>query len=219
MTAESWRAIPGYGTFYEASDAGRIRSLTRSYPDHPTWKPRPGRILKQFIHRHYPTVDLSINGRVKHWKVANLVALTFIGPKPFPTAHVCHGNGDKRDSSLTNLRYDSASGNRLDDRRNGTDYHVNLEKCPAGHDYNDENTYVVPATGHRQCRPCKNARMNGGLAGRTPPKHGTGYTYRAYKCRCPECLAAEVSHNAKKYSKKKARNDTDHDQHDIDQEA
>ena len=27
--------------------------------------------------------------------------------------------------------------------------------CPAGHEYTEENTYVIPGKGHRQCRACK----------------------------------------------------------------
>jgi len=30
--------------------------------------------------------------------------------------------------------------------------------CPQGHPYSEENTYVIPATGHRQCRECNRAR-------------------------------------------------------------
>lgn len=33
--------------------------------------------------------------------------------------------------------------------------------CPKGHPYDDENTYIVPSTGHRQCRACIRARPGG----------------------------------------------------------
>lgn len=29
--------------------------------------------------------------------------------------------------------------------------------CPRGHEYDDENTYVSPVSGHRACRTCSNA--------------------------------------------------------------
>lgn len=30
-------------------------------------------------------------------------------------------------------------------------------QCPAGHEYTEENTYVIPGTSQRQCRACKRA--------------------------------------------------------------
>lgn len=30
--------------------------------------------------------------------------------------------------------------------------------CPQRHEYNDENTYIFPRTGHRQCLVCKKSR-------------------------------------------------------------
>jgi hypothetical protein len=33
----------------------------------------------------------------------------------------------------------------------------NVIRCPAGHDYTEENTYVIPGTSQRQCRLCKRA--------------------------------------------------------------
>lgn len=35
---------------------------------------------------------------------------------------------------------------------------ANKVTCPAGHAYTDENTYIIPSTGARQCRICRTKR-------------------------------------------------------------
>ena len=45
-------------------------------------------------------------------------------------------------------------------RSGGGKFNKSKTHCPQGHEYNKENTYVVPKSGNRQCRVCRasNAR-------------------------------------------------------------
>lgn len=52
------------------------------------------------------------------YRVNVLVLLAFRGPRP-SRADACHGNGDPNDNALTNLRWDTRSGNMLDASRHG----------------------------------------------------------------------------------------------------
>lgn len=103
---ESWRPCPGFESFYDVSDLGRVR---RSAPGTNT---EPGRIVK-VVARHdgYLQVHLTAGPARSSKAVHCLVALAFLGPRPFPGAQVNHKDGDKPNCRLTNLEYVSASEN------------------------------------------------------------------------------------------------------------
>jgi hypothetical protein len=114
--------IPGYDG-YEASDLGRVRSVNR----YVTQLSRggklyrrcfAGRILRQTVPKDgYPKVSLGFKQNVH---VHIVVMLAFRGPPP--SGHwVAHDDGDEGNAKLSNLRYDTPSGNHLDKRRHGTD--------------------------------------------------------------------------------------------------
>jgi len=80
---EQWRAIPGLEGYYDASTHGRIRSV-------PRLRTR-GRIRKLTPDRKgYAMIIISVEGKHTTYKVATLVARTFIGPRP-PGQYVLHG--------------------------------------------------------------------------------------------------------------------------------
>jgi hypothetical protein len=79
-----------------------------------------GRVLLPSIDIHgYRTVCLKGNGKAKTQKIATLVALTFLGPRP--EAHVVrHGVGGQLDDSLANLCWGTKSEDIADKVRDGT---------------------------------------------------------------------------------------------------
>lgn len=146
--SEIWRTLPDWEGIYEVSDSGRVRSLDRI-----TSRGRlRGRVLSPGISNGYLTVCLSGDGRRRTAKVHTLVAETFLGPRPADRV-VCHGNGDKTDNRLANLRYDSPSENVRDVVRHGRHVQANKTRCPRDHEYTPENTTV--RNGARYCRACK----------------------------------------------------------------
>ena len=79
-----WTSIPGYEGFYEVSNYGDVRSLTRSvhYGRHKNTVYQ-GRYLKQFISGSYLGVKLAKAGVTKTKYVHELVLLAFEGDRPF----------------------------------------------------------------------------------------------------------------------------------------
>lgn len=162
---EEWRAIPGWEGFYEVSDHGRIRGLDRrivtSDGRHCLIR---GRILPGTVNYHgYLRVTLSRNGDQEEWPIHRLVLLAFRGVLP-PGMHSCHTNGNQIDNRLTNLRYDTVSGNRVDSVRHGTHRETRKTHCSRGHEYTPENTYLSHRPNRenpsRRCRQCNKDRCN-----------------------------------------------------------
>lgn len=118
---ESWRSVPGWKGFYEVSDLGRVRSLTRICQCYggPNKKRRYiGRVLATYGIK-YPIVILSRPGGKPHtYNVHRLVMLAFEGPPPKGT-QICHNNDNPQDNRLSNLRYDTCIANLADAKKNG----------------------------------------------------------------------------------------------------
>jgi len=110
---ETWKDIPGFEGVYQASDRGRIRSLTR--PRH------PGRVLRQHVTANgYLHVQLSMGGKVMTKSVHRLVALTFLGEPPKGLPLVLHGDGVETNNRIENLRYGTQEQNLADRVTHGT---------------------------------------------------------------------------------------------------
>ena len=121
---EIWRPINGYEGIYEASNCGRIRSLTRDVLVDSKWgahlRSKRGRILTpRPAPNDYLQVDLSINGSHERRNVHAIIAETFLGPRPNGLV-TCHNNGRCADNRETNLRYDTPTGNGQDRCLHGT---------------------------------------------------------------------------------------------------
>jgi len=104
---EEWKAVPGFPG-YEVSDRGRVRSF------------RVPRVLRAEVDgRGHASVWLMNTGRAKRQSVHRLVLLAFRGPAP--AGHEsCHGDGDLRNNTLKNLRWDTHRNNMADKKRHGT---------------------------------------------------------------------------------------------------
>lgn len=111
---ETWLPVPGYEGLYEVSSYGQVRRSNGS-------RMAPaGYILKPRItHDGYVRYGLSKNRRYWHVKSHRLVALAFLGPPPFPKAHVAHFDGDRMNNHVLNLRWASQLENEADKKRHG----------------------------------------------------------------------------------------------------
>jgi len=108
---EVWLPIRGYEGIYEVSNYGRVRSLPRTYI-------RICHVKKRILSTKsgpdgYPRANLCVDGKPATRLVHQLVAEAFIGPCP-PGKLVCHNDGTRKNSKLSNLRYDTNSGNMAD---------------------------------------------------------------------------------------------------------
>lgn len=149
--AEKWLPIPEWEGLYEVSDQGRVLSVRRKLI----------RKLQPDVHDAYLTVNLSRDGTVKKYFVHRLVLLTFVGPCP-EGMESRHLNGKPDDNRLHNLKWDTRIANARDKYEHRTVYQHAIEQCPAGHDYNEANTYVYVnerGRSERHCRMCRRERM------------------------------------------------------------
>jgi len=112
-----WASVPGYEGFYEVSNQGDVRSLTRSVNygrhDRVTYQ---GRELKQFVSGRYLSVKLAKAGVTKTMYVHELVLRAFEGerPKLSERCEIRHLDGDKLNNRLSNLKYGTVSENFAD---------------------------------------------------------------------------------------------------------
>lgn len=103
-----WKEIPGFPD-YEISDNGSIRRATAGCGA------VKGKILRQYSDEAGRlTCTIRRLGRHKTVRPSRLVAITFIGPPPFPRAEACHNNGNPQDNRKNNLRWDTCAGNKAD---------------------------------------------------------------------------------------------------------
>lgn len=91
--------------------------------------------------------------------VHRLVLIAFVGPPP-DGMEVCHNDGDPTNNVLSNLRWDTRTGNMRDAVDHRT--HVNARKshCKRGHLLREPNLIpsVTKRSGHRGCLACNRAQ-------------------------------------------------------------
>lgn len=109
MRKEFWKEIPNFEGFYEASNLGRIRSMSRQIKTRPhgRWYLRTikSTLLKEAENGFgYKVVGLCKKGVVRHYKVQRLIASAFI-PNPDKKSDTNHKSGDKGDNSVKNLEW------------------------------------------------------------------------------------------------------------------
>ncbi len=116
---EIWKPVPDYEAFYHVSNRGRVRSRDRTVESGAIKLKLRGRLLRVYYQKGYAAVGLSRAGVVKNKSVHRLVMLAFVGPCP-DGCEVLHGDGDRSNNRLENLRYGTASDNEKDKHKHGT---------------------------------------------------------------------------------------------------
>jgi len=103
---------------YRVSRDGRVESCWtrrgRLCVQSETWHP-----LKPILRGGYPTVNLARGGKKTICKIHRLVLEAYVGPCPEGMV-ACHGDGDRANNDLSNLRWDTPRANSDDSLRHGT---------------------------------------------------------------------------------------------------
>lgn len=109
---EEWRDIKGYEGYYQVSNLGRVKSLSRIV-QHKRYGTYPvcGKALKPSKQRQgYLMAHVCINNRKKGVLIHRLVASAFI-PNPHDKKTVNHKDGDKANNHVSNLEWATQSEN------------------------------------------------------------------------------------------------------------
>lgn len=112
---EHWLPVVGYEGLYEVSSLGAVRSVTRTVPDIRGWtRTFQGKPLVPSVSPHgYVGVGLHRNGSGRRIWIHVLVAAAFLGARP-EGMQVAHGDGDRANNEVSNLRYATVAENQAD---------------------------------------------------------------------------------------------------------
>lgn len=111
---EEWRVIPS-APDYAVSNLGRVKRVVKNI------RPLTGRPLRVQLSTHgYPQVALFIFGKTVQWRVHRAVCEAFNGLAPSPTHHAAHRDGNRLNSSPSNVYWATPQENTLDTVRHGT---------------------------------------------------------------------------------------------------
>lgn len=100
----TWKDIPGYEGYYQASDQGEIRSLDREVKHGKYTYIRKGVIRVPFENQGYYDITLNKSGVETTYPVHRLIAMTFI-PNPNNLPCVNHIDGNKQNNLVDNLEW------------------------------------------------------------------------------------------------------------------
>lgn len=154
LLTETWLPVVGWEGLYEVSDQGRVRSLPREVAFGERTRVVPSRILKPGRDVHGKLyVNLSNGSLRRVQRVHRLVLEAFVGPRP-EGMEGCHFDDDNENNRLSNLRWDTHSGNMRDKVRNGHCHQTNKTHCKWGHEFTPDNT-KIGKNGGRWCRECQ----------------------------------------------------------------
>lgn len=157
LPGERWLAIPGYEGAYEVSDLGRVRSLEREMlgKDGVVQARRGGILRPATLKSGYLSLGLYAYNEGTASLVHRLVLLAFVGPAP-EGMECCHGNGDRIDNRLINLRWASHLDNMDDKRQHGTHHNSIKTHCVHDHLLQHPNLklWELRVKGVRKCLTC-----------------------------------------------------------------
>ena len=111
---EIWKDIPNFEGYYQASNLGRIRSVTRKAKVkilHNDFRTIKGQLISPAITKDgYLKVSLSKNHKRYYFKVHRLIAQTFI-PNPHNYPVINHKDENKQNNCVNNLEWCSIKYN------------------------------------------------------------------------------------------------------------
>ena len=103
---EIWKDVDSYKGYYQVSNCGRVRSVSRSIRYHTYEKMADSQVIKPVMtYSGYGRVTLNKNGNAKIKAVHRLVLFAFTGPPPTHKHQCNHKDGDKMNNHIDNLEW------------------------------------------------------------------------------------------------------------------
>lgn len=166
QSSEQWKPVVGFESYYEVSDHGRVRSISRidSLGHRLT-----GRVIAPTVKESgHLQAGLSIDGKRHRLYVHRLVAMAFIGPEPADKPLVRHLDGIPTHNHVSNLKWGTEGENGRDTVDHGAHRNIRKTECLHGHALSGENLLTVNSRrGHRRnCRACSREKAAARNAGR-----------------------------------------------------
>jgi hypothetical protein len=146
-----WLPVVGFEGFYEVSDDGRVRSLSRSVASVNGSRRVRGRELAHKRAGKYLGVTLSVLGVHTSCYIHRLVAAAFLG-QPERRQEVRHLDGNGTNNDRRNLSWGTHSENALDMVGHGTHRNAKKTHCMRGHEFTTDNIYWFGT--RRRCVTC-----------------------------------------------------------------
>lgn len=108
LPGEIWKDVTDYEGFYQVSNLGRVKSLSRPVLGKcNSIKMLPESILRQSCKKdRYLHVTLGRNGKKRNFDIHRLVAIHFV-ENPENKPQVNHKDGDKKNNQSTNLEWNT----------------------------------------------------------------------------------------------------------------
>jgi hypothetical protein len=153
---EQWLPVVGWEGLYEVSDAGNVRSLTRTLVMRDGSKRTyTGKLLALSPHPRDKHLYCMLHSPKRNFRVHQLVMRAFSGECP-PGQEVRHLNGRHEDNRRVNLAYGTRLENNLDTVRHGQHNQATRPTCKRGHRLSGANLRRVPSipAHHRVCDAC-----------------------------------------------------------------
>lgn len=112
LEGEEWKDIPGFEGYYQVSNLGRVKSLSKTFRNPSGYFKTQERILVPFlVASGYPCLSLVKNKTKRRCYIHRLVGTAFI-PNPDSLREIDHINTDKTDNRVCNLRWCSRRSNQ-----------------------------------------------------------------------------------------------------------
>ena len=134
--------IKNYEGLYAITEDGQV------------WSYKSNKFISQEIgHRGYLRVNLSKNGKVKHFRVNRLVAQAYI-PNPEDKPEVDHKDLDIKNNKVSNLRWATSSENKQNMRKGIKRNHSKILCVETGHIYKSQAEAARQTGIHPYCINC-----------------------------------------------------------------
>ena len=135
---EIWKAVLGYENYYEVSNYGNVRSVTKIITSlYRCSFLRKSKLLKPATnHKGYLEIALSIKGKLKTHTIHSLVAKAFI-PNPENKPTVNHKDGIKENNYVDNLEWATKSEQSI----HAYEHNLNRIKCYSKGKFGSKNSF------------------------------------------------------------------------------